>query len=102
MQRYKDLDVALAHAGDKEWRIHFHVPLHSPPTKLFDNTADHLIGVLDALQREPSLCSHLEMETYTWEVMPPEMKNRDVVEQLVGEYDWALKHLAQRGFTRAA
>ena len=102
LQRYKDLDVALAQAGDKEWRIHFHVPLHSPPTKLFDNTADHLIGVLDALQREPSLCSHLEMETYTWEVMPPEMKNRDVVEQLVGEYDWALKHLAQRGFTRAA
>ena len=91
LQRYKDLDVALAQAGDKEWRIHFHVPLHSPPTKLFDNTADHLIGVLDALQREPSLCSHLEMETYTWEVMPPEMKNRDVVEQLVGEYDWALR-----------
>ena len=100
LKRHKDLDVALAHAGDDEWRIHFHVPLHSPPTKLFNNTADHLIGVLDALQQDPKLCSHLEMETYTWEVMPPEMKNRDVVEQLVGEYDWTLKRLAERGFTR--
>jgi len=77
------------------------VPLHSPPTKLFNNTADHLLGVLDALQKDPTRCSHLEMETYTWEVMPPEMKKRDVVEQLVAEYDWTLKRMAERGFTRA-
>ena len=101
LKRYKDLDVGLAQGGDNEWRIHFHVPLHSPPTKLFGNTADHLIAVLDALKRDPKMCSHLEMETYTWEVMPAEMKNRNVVDQLVGEYDWALKHLAERGFTRA-
>ena len=103
LKRYKDLDIALATTGndDQEWRIHFHVPLHSPATKLFGNTADHLLGVLDTLRKNPGLCSHLEMETYTWEVMPPEMKNRDVVDQLAGEYDWALKHLAERGFTRA-
>jgi sugar phosphate isomerase/epimerase len=101
LKRYKDLDVAFAQAGENEWRIHFHVPLHSPPTKLFGNTADHLMGVLDALKDDPKLCSHLEMETYTWEVMPAEMKKRDVVDQLAGEYDWTLKHLADRGFTRA-
>jgi len=101
LRRHKDLDVALAHGSDTEWRIHFHIPLHSPTTKLFGNTSDHLLGVLDALQKDPKLCSHLEMETYTWEVMPPEMKNRNVVDQLAGEYDWALKHLAERGFTRA-
>lgn len=101
LTRYKDLDVALEQGAESEWRVHFHIPLHSPPTKLFGNTADHLLGVLDALQHDPAMCAHLEMETYTWEVMPPELKNRDVVEQLVGEYDWTLKHLAQRGFTRA-
>jgi hypothetical protein len=102
LKRYKDLDVALEEGtNEREWRIHFHVPLHSPQTKLFGNTSDHLLGVLDSLRQEPALCSHLEMETYTWEVMPAEMKNRDVVDQLVGEYDWTLKHLAQRGFTRA-
>ena len=53
-----------------EWRIHFHIPLHSQPTALFGNTSDHLAGVLDRLRERPALCSHFEMETYTWEVMP--------------------------------
>ncbi|MEW6156481.1 MAG: metabolite traffic protein EboE [Verrucomicrobiota bacterium] len=107
--RYKDLDLALAAPAPKasdsgepsaereEWRIHFHVPLHCRPTALFDTTADHILGVMDHLQANPRLCSHLEMETYTWEVLPPEMKNRNVVDQLVSEYDWTLRHLAERG-----
>src|SRR5438105_2868270 len=80
-----------------EWRVHFHVPLQSPPAALFDNTASHILGVLDLLQANPALCSHLEMETYTWEVLPPELKDRDVVEQLVAEYEWTLARLAERG-----
>ncbi len=102
--RYKDLDVALNPGVvlppllSDEWRIHFHVPLHSPPTELFGTTADHLLGVLDILRDNPALCSHLEMETYTWEVMPADMKNRNVVDQLVSEYEWTLKQLSARGF----
>jgi len=69
---------------------------------LFDNTTDHLIGVLDILSSNPKICSHLEMETYTWEVLTQDLKSRDVVEQLVGEYDWTLGQLAERGLcTRA-
>jgi hypothetical protein len=41
------------------------------------------------------------METYTWEVMPPELKNRSVVEQLVGEYDWTLEQLGAAGIAQA-
>jgi hypothetical protein len=101
--RYKDLDLALAAAEKSEpetgteWRVHFHTPIHSPPTALMENTVDHLRGVLDLLQADPRLCSHLEMETYTWEVMPPEMKKRDVMDQLAGEYDWCLRELRARG-----
>jgi hypothetical protein len=98
---YRDLRDALAGDTDEsestEWRIHFHIPLHSPPTEFFGNTTDHLIGVLDLLAETPTLCSHLEMETYTWEVLPPELKNRSVVEQLVAEYEWTLARLAERG-----
>jgi hypothetical protein len=79
-----------------EWRIHFHIPLHSPPNAVFDTTADHILGVLDILQAEPSLCSHLEMETYTWEVLPSELKARDVVSQLAAEYEWTLARLSER------
>ena len=97
LTRYRDLDLALAtETGADEWRIHFHIPLHSPDSEWFASTRDHIDGVLDLLQIDPSLCSHLEMETYTWEVLPSEMKNRDVVEQLVNEYDWTLAQLRAR------
>jgi hypothetical protein len=106
IRRYRDLDLALDAAASLrdpesvEWRIHFHIPLHSAPTPFFGSTSDHILGVLDFLQANPGLCSHLEMETYTWEVMPPEMKNRNVVDQLVSEYDWTLRELESRGFAR--
>ena len=63
----------------------------------FQNTNDHLLGVLDRLAQNPKFCSHLEMETYTWEVLPRELKSRSVVEQLAAEYAWTLARLAERG-----
>ena len=97
--RYLDLDEALAthNADEQEWRIHFHIPLHAKPTSVFDTTADHLLGVMDLLAKNPSLCSHIEMETYTWEVLPPELKNLDVVGQLSAEYHWTLGRMKERG-----
>ena len=101
--RHKDLDVALSGYNQlppalaDEWRIHFHIPLHAKPTDIFGTTADHVQGVLDLLKADPAMCSHLEMETYTWEVMPGHMKKRNVVDQLVGEYQWTLGELRSRG-----
>ena len=101
--RYLDLDEALkappvsGTEREEEWRIHFHVPLHCKASAVFDTTSDHMLGVLDLLQANPKLCSHIEMETYTWEVLPPELKNRSVVDQIAGEYEWTLGHLAARG-----
>jgi sugar phosphate isomerase/epimerase len=98
IRRYRDLDVALDQpAGDEEWRIHFHVPLHATALAHGQTTAPHLLGLLDLLSRQPALCSHLEMETYTWEVLPEELRAGSVVEQLVREYEWCLRELAQRG-----
>ncbi|MEY3274788.1 MAG: metabolite traffic protein EboE [Verrucomicrobiota bacterium] len=102
LQRHRDLDIALATppspsaAGD-EWRIHFHVPLHARPREGFATTADHVSGVLDEVQRNPSLCQHFEMETYTWEVLPADLKQASVVDQLAAEYAWTLGQLGQRG-----
>ena len=99
LRRYRDLPDALAlRDGERgeEWRVHFHIPLHSAPQEVFGNTADHLTGVLDALADDAALCQHLEMETYTWEVMPPEMHTPDVVDQLEKEYAWCLGELRSR------
>jgi hypothetical protein len=96
--RYRDLDVASnAAAPAEEWRVHFHIPLHCPASEWFEPTTDHLLGALDVLQAEPGLCRHLEMETYTWEVMPESMKNASVVDQLAAEYAWCLERLGARG-----
>ena len=37
------------------------------------------------------------METYTWEVLPEELRQGEVVAQLVKEYEWCLDQLKQRG-----
>jgi hypothetical protein len=100
---YRDLPDALSDysppdtLSPPEWRIHFHVPLHAPAAPPLENTNDHLLGVLDLLAENPRLCTHLEMETYTWEVLPPELKSLSVVDHLVAEYDWTLARLAERG-----
>lgn len=103
LRRYRDLDDALHQSpalpgtARREWRIHFHIPLHSEPTALFQNTSDHLLGVLQFLRQHPALCPHLEMETYTWEVLPSHLRHRTVVDQLAAEYHWCLDHLRRRG-----
>ncbi len=103
LRRHKDLDLALAAAArdknfsDEEWRVHFHIPLHAAPDGEFQNTSDHLVGLLQLLGKNPSLCQHLEMETYTWEVMPGALRQRRVEEQLVAEYAWTLARLREQG-----
>jgi hypothetical protein len=100
---YNDLTDALASEVYEdgrelpEWRIHFHVPLHAPAAAPFENTNDHLLGTLDVLAEYPTICHHLEMETYTWEVLPPELKEQNVVDQIAQEYEWTLTELAKRG-----
>ena len=100
LHRCKDLDQALVSDifyQTEEWRVHFHIPLHAPPTDYFDNTSSHITGLIELLSDEPELCSHLEIETYTWEVLPPDLKSDGVVTQLTREYEWGLKHLKHCG-----
>ncbi|MCB1231455.1 MAG: metabolite traffic protein EboE [Verrucomicrobiae bacterium] len=103
-RRFRDLPDALdwAEGGEDsvgdEWRVHFHVPVHAQPeTAFFSDTRDHVSGVLELLGADPGWCDHFEMETYTWEVLPPELRSPDVVDQLVKEYDWCLGEFERVG-----
>lgn len=103
LRRWVDLPHALAESHGTEpmalheWRIHFHIPLHHAPDRLFKTTADHVLATLDWLRLHPDIAPHLEMETYTWEVLPQELKSRGVVDQLAQEYAWTLDALQARG-----
>ena len=103
LRRFRDIPEALAFAAanphdlGEEWRTHFHIPLHASPSEGFMDTKDHLLGALDWLAKKPAACQHLEMETYTWEVLPEGLRSGDVVDQLVAEYDWTLGEMRARG-----
>ena len=104
IQRWQDLEIALEankqqQHRDEEWRIHFHVPLYAEPVAGLETTVDHLEDTLDFLARNPNSCTHLEFETYTWEVLPPSMRTDSVVEQLVAEYQWCQTALKARGIS---
>ncbi|MGX1682582.1 metabolite traffic protein EboE [Streptomyces althioticus] len=75
-----DLDEALA--GDAlpdtgPWRSHFHVPLHAAPAAPLTSTLPVLTSVLTRLVGGPHpITRHLEVETYTWQALPPELRPR--------------------------
>lgn len=104
IQRWQDLDLALGAKEEQqhceqEWRIHFHVPLYAELVAGLDTTVEHLEDTLDFLAQNPSYCTHLEFETYTWEVLPPNMRANSVVDQLVAEHQWCQTALKARGIS---
>lgn len=95
LHHYPDLVTALPHleqAQAEEWRTHFHVPIFIRDYQLLQSTQDHITDVLKLLQTHP-VCNHLEIETYTWEVLPPAMK-LDVLASIQREYEWVLATVA--------
>lgn len=89
LHHYHDLVTALPHLEQspaQEWRIHFHVPIFIRNYQLLQSTQDDLVKVLHLIQDNP-ICNHLEIETYTWDVLPPEMK-LDLLTSIEREYQW--------------
>jgi uncharacterized protein YgfB (UPF0149 family) len=94
-EQYRDLSIALKDwlpTDAVEWRTHFHVPLFIPDYPPLSSTQQDIQLVLQYLQHNP-ICQHLEIETYTWEVLPTDMK-LDIVTSIEREYRWILAQLA--------
>ncbi|WP_206503283.1 metabolite traffic protein EboE [Streptomyces chrestomyceticus] len=59
------------------WRAHFHVPLHAPPEPPLTSTLPVLRDTLALLVGGPvPRTRHLEVETYTWQALPPGLRPR--------------------------
>ena len=95
IRQYPDLDDALPHLDDpqaSQWNVHFHVPIFMERYGTFESTQDDIRRVLDLL-RERRFTRHVEIETYTWGVLPPDLK-RDLLESIQREYQWVLDAFA--------
>jgi hypothetical protein len=96
---HEDLPRALAAVRDEpltgEWRVHFHVPVYL-----------QRFGRLRALQQpirdcvrlnaELGLTRHLEVETYAWTVLPPELQQPDLAAGIAEEMTWFRETCAPR------
>ncbi|WP_435190663.1 metabolite traffic protein EboE [Streptomyces sp. bgisy126] len=73
-----DLDEALAGGSlprTGPWRSHFHVPLHARPAPPLASTLGVVEETLALLVGGPApRTHHLEVETYTWQALPPELR----------------------------
>jgi hypothetical protein len=88
-EHFADLPQALEKREDEnmlEWRAHFHVPLFVEDYGVLQSTQEDIRTVL-AIQQEQPFTNHLEIETYTWDVLPPELK-LPLLDSVIREIEW--------------
>jgi hypothetical protein len=73
--------------GPREWRTHFHVPVFLDDLGEFETTR---FAIEDALRvhKATPLSGQLEIETYTWDVLPDHLKTGDIVDYVCRELEW--------------
>lgn len=89
--RYRDLPSALADGAKAEvteWRAHFHVPIFTEELGLLQSTQTDIAEVL-RINKSKSFSHHLEVETYTWGVLPDE-KKLPIADSIARELNWVL------------
>jgi sugar phosphate isomerase/epimerase len=89
--RFLDLPEALASdlPESSEWRVHFHVPVFHESLGAFGSTQRDLPPLLSSL-RGAGECPHLEVETYTWDVLPERFRDVPLTEAIARELNWTL------------
>ena len=86
------LDAYEANPVPTEMRTHFHVPVFLEEIGPFKTTRFAVQQAL-AMHRKQPLSDHLEIETYTWDVLPAELKTGDIVDYVSRELEFVMKEL---------
>ena len=78
--------------GENPWRVHFHIPLHHIPSAPLETTAQVLQQTVAAIgRRSYGDGVHLDIETYTWSVLPGGQVG--IIDGIAAEIGWAESHL---------
>ena len=92
--QFPDLEPALPRLTQglgRSFRIHYHMPLFVEKYRYLESTHADTRAVLSLL-KDRNFTRHLEIETYTWEWLPPDLKS-DLLDSLHREYLWVLAAL---------
>jgi hypothetical protein len=95
LRRHLDLPDALAgieRSLGSEWRVHFHVPIFLAELMDF-STTQAFLGEILRLHRAQPISQHLEVETYTWDVLPERYRQVDVARAIARELAWVREQL---------
>jgi hypothetical protein len=92
--KYKDLPDALNDSNDSthvEWRSHFHVPIFLESYGELDSTQEDILKVV-RLHNEKQRTNHIEVETYTWGVLPKTLQV-PIEESISREINWLVEKI---------
>jgi sugar phosphate isomerase/epimerase len=73
--------------GPREWRTHIHVPVFLDDLGPFRTTRFAIEDALKFHKAKP-LSRQLEIETYTWDVLPDSLKTGNIVDYVCHEIEW--------------
>jgi sugar phosphate isomerase/epimerase len=97
LTRFLNLEDAFAawekDPGPREWRTHFHVPVFLDDLGPFRTTRFAIEEALRFHKQKP-LSRQLEIETYTWDVLPENLKTGDIVDYVCRELEWVRGQLS--------
>lgn len=89
------LNADPAWPADRPWRVHVHIPLHAKPAPPLRATSEVLLSAVSAVLAAPQgEQAHLDVETYTWTVLPQSLQPESLVEGIAAELRWAAEHLS--------
>ncbi|MEP1985696.1 MAG: metabolite traffic protein EboE [Maribacter dokdonensis] len=92
VKTYSDLPLVLE--GDRnheELRAHYHVPIFLEKYGELFSTQDHILKTIAYIKEDP-ISEHLEVETYTWDVLPADLK-QDLSVSIIRELEWLKSHM---------
>lgn len=92
IRRWPDLPDALGELSADaspcdELRVHFHVPLFWSGDSLLGSTRDAMTPAFWKLLAT-GICPHIEVETYTFDVLPPEISGGGMHDMIARELAW--------------
>ncbi len=100
---FDDLELALVDdtfSKFNEWRIHFHVPVHASTMgeQWIGTTSSDIHTVFLFLSEHPECQPHLELETYSWNVLPEQHRpsnDEELIQGIQAELIFIEKSLEQ-------